>query len=246
MRAPVLAIGAIGIDLHPEMIGEISTAAERTVLQELALAAGGDLVRQRGAPRARDLLADQVDHPAHVVRSVLHGRTATHDVDAVDLVQPHREQRQAGLPIRGQRQWNAVFEHLHATAAAFVQAAQHQLRQRAGAGFVEDLDARHALQSIVQRTVAAIAQLLAVDHLAAAGVTLHIVGFGAPEQAALHLDRIQRANRRTANARIERIGRRRIACARQLRQRQRARRDRDGQGVETERRHLRRAPAGGR
>ncbi|MNQ58759.1 hypothetical protein D3C85_729750 [compost metagenome] len=125
---------------------------------------------QGGFPFPGNRFADEVDHAADVVRAVLHGGATAHDIDPVDGRQGHREQRQPGLAIRREGKRNAIGQGLHPAAAAFIQAAYGNLRQGAGAGFVEDFYARHPLQGIVDATHAGLVQVGFLDHRATAGV----------------------------------------------------------------------------
>ncbi|MNE66203.1 hypothetical protein D3C80_1617380 [compost metagenome] len=133
----------------------------------------------------RDGRADEIDHTANVVWPVLHGGATAHDVDAVQGRQGHREQRQAGLAVGRQCQRDAIGQGLDSPTAAFVQAAHGNLRQGAGAGFVEDLYPRHTLQGIVHAPYAGRFQLGGVNHAAAAGVGAHLLVAGAAQDIAL-------------------------------------------------------------
>ncbi|MNC18985.1 hypothetical protein D3C75_669070 [compost metagenome] len=183
--AAVLAVEGVEIELQGETVGDPAAGADVAV-EQLATAGGeGDALLQGGFPLLWDRRADEVDHPADVVRAVLHRGAAAHHVDALDGGQGLREQRQAGLPVGAEGQRNAVGQCLHAAAAAFVQAAHGQLRQHAGAGLVEDLHPRHPLQGIVQTAHAGLLEILRLDHAAAAGVGAHFLVAGPAQHVAL-------------------------------------------------------------
>ncbi|MNO98397.1 hypothetical protein D3C76_901420 [compost metagenome] len=186
MFAAVFAAQGVYVQLQAEVIGEVATGAQVGVPQLTTTGVERGLLLQRGFPFVRDRLTDEVDHPADVVRTVLHRCSPTHDVDTVDGGHGHREQRQAGLAIGCQCQWNTVRQSLDTAAAALVQAAYGNLRQGPGAGFIEDLDPWHMLQRIVQAAVAGLFQVGRIDHAAATGVGAYVLVAGSTEHVALN------------------------------------------------------------
>ncbi|MCY1413298.1 hypothetical protein D9M71_287260 [compost metagenome] len=185
MLAAVLAGNRVEVQLQAEVVGQVAAGAQVGIEQLAAGGGEGGAFLQRGLPLARDRRADEVDHAADVVRPVLHGGAATHHIDAVQGRQGHREQRQTGLPIGRQCQRHAVGQGLDSPAAAFIQATHGDLRQGAGAGFVEDLYPGYALQGIVDASYARCLELGRIHHATAAGVGAYLFVAGTAQHIAL-------------------------------------------------------------
>ncbi|MCY1405669.1 hypothetical protein D9M71_209140 [compost metagenome] len=89
--AAVLAVEGVEIELQGETVGDPAAGADVAV-EQLATAGGeGDALLQGGFPLLGNRRADEVDHPADVVRAVLYGGAAAHHVDALDGGQGLRE-----------------------------------------------------------------------------------------------------------------------------------------------------------
>ena len=185
MLATVFAADGVDVQLQAEVVGQAAAGAHVAVVQLAPAGREGDALLQGGFPLLGDRPADEVDHAADVVRSVLHGGTATHDVDAIDRCQGLREQRQAGLAIGRQGQRDAIGERLHAATAAFRKPAHGQLRQYAGTGLVENLYPRDPRQGVIQAAHAGLLQLLGLDHAAATGIGAYFFFAGAAQHIAL-------------------------------------------------------------
>ena len=189
MLATVLATDGVDVQLQAEVVGQAPTGAQVAVVQLAPAGREGDTLLQGGFPLIRNWPADEVDHAADVVRSVLHGRAATHDVDAIDRRQGLRKQRQAGLAIGRQGQRDAIGERLDAAAATFRKPAHGQLRQYPGTGLVEDLHPWDPRQRVIQATHAGLLQFVSLDHAAAAGIGAYLFVTGTTKHIPLDDER---------------------------------------------------------
>ncbi|MNP03242.1 hypothetical protein D3C76_951220 [compost metagenome] len=194
MLAAVFAVDGVEVELQAEVVGQVAAGSDVAVPQLASAGREGGALLQGGPPFARNRRADEVDHPADVVRAVLHGGAAADDVDAIDGRQGQRKQRKAGLPIRCEGHGNAVGKRLDASAAALVQATHGNLRQGAGAGLVEDLHAGDALQRIIDAAHTAFLQVRFGDYAAATGVGAQRFLAGRRQHIALDDQRRQRAH----------------------------------------------------
>ena len=144
---------------------------------------GGRLFRNRPG--------DEVDHPAHVLRSITDRAGAAHHVDAVEVAGGDRRHRQLRLAIGREGCRYAVNQYGGAWRQARRQAAHADVQGNIaapGAVGVLHLHARYPLQHVADCHCALLDHGLATDHRACAGVVLHHGCIGIAEPIADHLD----------------------------------------------------------